>query len=76
MIYKFRCKLEVNQKVVTYDPQKREYLIGSITTDYSHDTNKISDEISDYAHLRKVDWKGSVSRDLLSVSSRNSLGSI
>ena len=76
MIYKFRCKLEVNQKVVTYDPQKREYLIGNITSDYSHDTNKISDEISNYAHLRKVDWKGSVSRDLLSVSSRNSLGSI
>lgn len=76
MIYKFRCKLEVNQKVVTYDPQKREYLIGNITSEYSHDTNKISEEISNYAHLRKVNWKGSVSRDLLSVSSRNSLGSI
>ena len=77
MIYKFRCKLEVNQKVVTYDPQKREYLIGSITSDYSHDTNKISEEISDYAHLRKVDWRPDrVSRDVLSASSRNSLGSI
>ena len=76
MIYKFLCKLEVNQKVVTYDPQRREYLIGNITSDYYHDTNEIAEEISDYAHLRKVDWEGSVSRDALSVSSRNSLGSI
>lgn len=76
MIYKFCCKLERSQKVVTYDPQKREYVIGSITSDYYHDTGEIADEISDYAHLRKVDWEGSVSRDVLSISSRNSLGSI
>ena len=76
MIYKFRCKLKINQKVVTYDPQKREYLIGNITSDYYHDTDEIAETISDYAHLRKVDWEDSVSRDVLSVSARNSLGSI
>ena len=76
MIYKFRCKLELNQKVVTYAPQGREYLIGSITSDYYHDTDEITEDISDYAHLRRVGWEGSVSRDVLSVSSRNSLGSI
>ncbi len=76
MIYKFRFVLEVNQKVVTYDPQRREYRIGSITSDYYHDTDEIAEEISDYAHLRRVDWEGSVSRDMLSVSSRNSLGGI
>ena len=76
MIYKFRFTLEKGQKVVTYDPQKREYLIGAITSDYYHDTDEISGAISNYAHLRKVDWLGRVSRDVLSVSSRNSLGSI
>ena len=76
MIYKFCCKLEINQKVVTYDPLNREYLIGSITSDYYHDTDEIAEEISDYAHLRKVGWEGSVGRDVLSISSRNSLGSI
>jgi len=75
MICRFRFILERNQKIVTYDPQKRDYLIGNITSDYYHNTDKISETISNYAHLRKVDWLGRVSRDLLSVSSRNSLGS-
>jgi restriction system protein len=73
MIYKFRCKLEVDQKVVTYDSQSREYLIGSLSSDYYYDT----DEIPDYPHLRKVDWQSvHVSRDLLSTSSKNTLGGI
>ncbi|MDE0186899.1 MAG: restriction endonuclease [Candidatus Poribacteria bacterium] len=77
MIYKFRFAFEVGQKVVTYDPENREYHIGSITGDYYHDTNEIADEISDYAHLRRVDWLSDrVNRDLLSTSSRNSLGGI
>ncbi len=72
MIYKFRSTLEADQKVVTYDRQNREYLIGRITSDYYYD----ADEIADYPHLRRVDWLGRVSRDVLSVSSRNSLGGI
>ena len=76
MIYKFRSTLEANQKVVTYDRQNRKYLIGRIISDYYYDTDEIAEEISDYAHLRKVDWEGSVSRDVLSISSRNSLGGI
>ena len=73
MIYKFRCKLEVDQKVVTYDSQSREYLIGSLSSDYYYDT----DEIPDYPHLRRVDWQSvHVSRDLLSTSSKNTLGGI
>ncbi len=76
MIYKFRSTLEANQKVVTYDRQNRKYLIGRITSDYYYDTDEIAEDISDYAHLRKVDWEDSVSRDVLSISSRNSLGGI
>lgn len=75
MICRFRFILEKNQKIVTYDPQKRDYLIGNITSDYYHNTDEISEAISNYAHLRRVDWLGRVSRDVLSVSSRNSLGS-
>ncbi len=76
MICRFRFTLEMDQKVVTYDPQQREYLIGNIMSDYYHNTDEISEAISNYAHLRRVDWLGRVSRDALSVSSRNSLGSI
>ena len=75
MICRFRFTLEKDQRVVTYDPQHREYLVGDITSDYYHNTDEISGAISSYAHLRRVDWLGRVSRDVLSVSSRNSLGS-
>ena len=76
MIYKFRCKLEVDQMVATPDSQKREFLIGKITSEYYHDANKISQAISDYPHFRDVNWLGRVRRDALSVTSRNSLDSI
>ena len=72
MIYKFRAVIKVRDKVITYDPNKREYLVGTITSDYTYKP----DEIRDYPHIRKVDWEGRVSRDALSASSRNSLGSI
>jgi len=71
MIYKFRKVLSIDDKVVTYDPQKREYLLGIITSDYYYDPN----EITDYHHLRKVDWFSRVNRDVLSISARKSLGS-
>ena len=75
MICRFRFILEKNEKIVTYNPQQREYFVGTITSDYYHNTDEISEAISNYAHLRRVDWLGRVSRDVLSVSSRNSLGS-
>ena len=75
MICRFRFILEKDQRIVTYDPEQREYLVGNITSDYYHNTDEIPEAISNYAHLRKVDWLGRVSRDVLSVSSRNSLGS-
>ena len=75
MICKFRFTLGMNQKIVTYDRQQREYLIGAITSDYYHDVNKISEAISDYPHFRDVNWQGRVSRDVLSAASKYSLGS-
>ncbi len=51
MIYRFRFILEKNQKIVTHDPQQREYLVGNITSDYYHNTDEISEAISNYAHL-------------------------
>ena len=71
MLYKFRSAIKVGDKVITYDPSKREYLIGTVTSDYFYKPN----EIKDYNHVRKVEWEGRVSRDALSATSRNSLGS-
>ncbi|MSM38691.1 MAG: restriction endonuclease [Geobacter sp.] len=71
MFYKFRTVFKVNEKVITYDPNKREYLVGTIVSDYYYKPG----EVQDYPHVRKVKWEGTVSRDHLSASSRNSLGS-
>jgi restriction system protein len=72
VIHKFRSVLKVGDEVVTYDPEDREYLIGQITSDYLFRPGLVPD----HGHVRKVDWKGVVSRDKLGVPSRNTLGSI
>jgi len=72
VIYKFRAVIEIGDKVVTYDPATRKYLVGTVKSDYIHSPSEIIDD--DYVHTRKVSWEGSVSRDDLSASSRNSLG--
>ncbi|WP_337164542.1 restriction endonuclease [Vibrio fluvialis] len=73
MIKKFRFDMKVGDQAITYDPSRREYLIGEITSDYEYTSEVIDDE--DFNHIRKVNWLGNVSRDSLSVSSRNTLGS-
>jgi len=71
VIYKFRSVLEVGDRVITYDPGNREYLVGSIESEYIYST----EEIENCPNIRKVNWEGRVARDSLSVTSRNSLGS-
>jgi restriction system protein len=72
MLYKFRSVMTVGDKVITYDRGNREYLIGTVTSDYLYKPG----EIKDYNHIRTVKWEeGRMSRDKLSASSRNSLGS-
>lgn len=70
VIHKFRSILKPSDHVITYDPTRREYLVGSIVGDYL-----FKPEEADHVHLRKVDWLGRVSRDQLNVASRNTLGS-
>jgi restriction system protein len=71
VIYKFCNVIEKGDPVVSYDRGTREYLVGKITSDYYF---KIG-VIRDYPHLRDVSWEDRVSRDVLTVGTRNSLGS-
>jgi restriction system protein len=71
VIYKFRSVLKVDDNVITYDKGGREYLVGTITSEYFYRP----DVIKDYNHLHTVSWEERVKRDRLSASSRNSLGS-
>lgn len=71
MLNKFRSVMKVGDKVITYDPSRREYLVGTVASDYLYKPG----EIKDYNHIRAVKWDGRVNRDRLSASARNSLGS-
>lgn len=70
-VAKFRSDFEKGDYVVTYNPDERIYLVGEISSDYQFET-----KVEGYPHVRKVDWKGTIERDNLSTSARNTLGSI
>jgi restriction system protein len=71
-LMKFRNVFEQGDRVVTYDPPSREYLLGTITGNYAYRP----DRIPEYPHTRSVLWSGRVGRDRLSASAKNTLGSI
>jgi len=70
-IGRFLLDFKKGDYVVTYDPTDRVYLVGEIQSDYEY-----NDSLSEYYHVRRVTWLGEVSRDKLSVPTKNSLGAI
>jgi restriction system protein len=70
-LYRFVREMKIGETVITYDTSSRVYLIGSISSGYEYQAGLIEDQ----PNIRRVSWMGSVPRDALSVSSRNSLGS-
>lgn len=69
---RFLFDFQKGDQVVSYDPERRELLLGEIRGDYSYDP----ETIPEHPHVRKVKWRDRVSRDDLSVAARNSLGAI
>lgn len=70
--FRFVREMKVGDRILSYDPSQREYLLGTVTGDYVY---KPSPDLP-YPQLRAVKWDGSVKRDSLSVPTRNSLGAI
>lgn len=68
----FRFNIKERDVVVTYNPDTREYHLGNVTSEYKYQPKVVED----YPHTRKVTWFGKVSRDDLSVDSKNTLGAI
>ena len=68
-VSRFRFEFEKGDKVISYDPDKRIYLVGEIVSDYKYDPSR-----SEFHHIRDVKWLGDVDRDRLSASTRNTLG--
>jgi restriction system protein len=71
-VFRFVREMKVGDRVLTYDPSGRVYLVGTISSDYFYDPSFIEED----PNCRRVTWQGDVSRDLLSVSTKNSLGAI
>ncbi len=71
-LFRFRHEMHKGDRVVTYDPGRRVYLLGTISGDY-----RFNPELEDNGlNTRPVQWEGEVSRNLLSVATKNSLGAI
>lgn len=71
-IFRFRVGFKKGDQVITYNPGTRTYHIGKIISDYEYNKTLFDD----MKHIRRIEWTGSVSRDELSPSARNTLGSI
>jgi len=68
---RFANEMQIGDTVLTYDPSRRVYAVGSIIGEYRFDPN-----MGETFHTRKVTWEDEeVSRDTLPLALRNSLGS-
>ena len=72
-VWRFINEIKPGDWVVTYSPANRTYLIGKVSGPYAYRPEWTEDGM---AQTRPVEWQaGEVSRDDLSTSSKNSLGS-
>jgi restriction system protein len=69
-IKKFLLDMKVGDYILTYNSEEREYSLGKITSGYKYDKN------SDFNNIRDVVWENTFSRDLLTNTSKYSLGSL
>ncbi|HET6906261.1 MAG TPA: restriction endonuclease [Rhodanobacteraceae bacterium] len=71
-VYRFVREFKTGDRVLTYSPEDRKYLVGTLTSEYEYAPGVIKDN----PHIRHVSWQGTVPRDSLSIAARNSLGAI
>lgn len=71
-VFRFAHEIKLGDRVISYDPQARAYLLGTVISDYLCRPNAVTD----WCHIRKVEWQTEVDRDALSTSTKNSLGAI
>lgn len=72
MLHRFVDEMKPGDGVVTYDSSQRIYLVGEVVGQYEH----VPKSIERYPNIRKVKWLGEISRDDLTVPTKNTLGAI
>ena len=78
-IWEFCREVQIGDTVVTYDPRRRLYHIGTVESDAKYGFGlwvdpTTGDECEVRRYVRRVDWVSVVRRDDLSVTARNNLG--
>ena len=72
-VWRFVNELQIGDRVVTYSPGNRTYMVGTITGDSRYQAETAGDGM---ALVRPVEWApGDIDRDSLGTASKNSLGS-
>ena len=69
---RFLGEMKAGDTVVTFDRDRRLYIIGAITSEYEWAPKLIDEK----PHIRRVKWSQQVPRDLLTVATRNTLGAV
>lgn len=70
-IFRFLNEIQVGDRVLTYDTGRRVYPLGTIQSESEFD-----DSVEELARVRRVTWEAEISRDDLSVPTKNTLGAI
>lgn len=71
-LFRFAHDIKSGDRVLTYDTSRRIYWLGSVIGKYKYSPGTIET----FPHILPVDWEKEVKRDVLSVSTKNRLGSI
>jgi restriction system protein len=71
-VFRFLNDIQIGDDVITYDPGRRVYLIGTIKSEPRYDEASIPT----LPRIRDVEWRSEILRDQLSSTTRAKLGSI
>jgi restriction system protein len=71
VLHKFRNSISLGDHILSYDPERRMYLLGRAAGDYQFSPQLFEE----YPNVRGVEWQAEVGRDDLSTSTKNTLGS-
>lgn len=69
---RFLGEVKVGDPVVTFDRDRRLYILGKVTGEYLWKPDLVTGK----PHLREVEWLQQSPRDALSATTRNTLGSV
>ncbi|WJQ79817.1 restriction endonuclease [Brevibacillus brevis] len=73
-VWKFSREISVDDNIITYSKETREYLVGKVHQPYSYNPKIVSDY---YPNVIGVKWESKrIPRDDLSKGAKNSLGGI